>query len=362
MIYDFFVCFICKQRVLMLEGQDAELDTAVLRDDADSTAILEQRAWGFAHARCLIDSEWGTVWARVLKRSLFDERGGTFVWQDDTALVLHNDVVRACTVLYASGLALSFPDQSYEQRRTVAGGGLLPVSRGNTIQLDMETYRYVAQAFRQHGRASLLRIEELLQIEDRLLHPDAMRLGVLYDDTDGHKAEPYASEESRLQELAALGETPAAVESSDGTIQDQDDRKVPPSVSGTLSYSVFLGTDLLEPLGEWLQAWNDAHRALEPWQSAYWQLPYKPGEGTDAVAEGSPAEEVVDVAQRDLIERRARIRAWEEEGIRLALLQGWGALELPAFRHSGAGYMQLWDLSDPDLIEKYGPAPVPEPS
>ena len=218
MIYDFFVCFICKRRVLMLEGQDAELDTAVLRDDADSTAISRAEAWGFAHARCLIDSEWGPVWARVLRRSLFDERGGTFVWQDDTAIVLHNDVVRECTVLYASGLALSFPDRSYEQRRIVSGGGLLPISHGNTIQFDLETYQYVERAFRQHGRASLLRIEELLQIEDRLLHPDAMRLGVLYDDADGHKAEPYASEESRLQELAALGDTPAAVESSDSTI------------------------------------------------------------------------------------------------------------------------------------------------
>ena len=79
------------------------------------------------------------------------------------------------------------------------------------------------------------------------------------------------------------------------------------------------------------------------------------------MAEESPAEEVVDVAQRDLLERRARIRAWEEEGLRLALLQGWGALELPAFRHPRAGHMQLWDLSDPVLIEKYGPDPVPEP-
>jgi len=80
------------------------------------------------------------------------------------------------------------------------------------------------------------------------------------------------------------------------------------------------------------------------------------------VAEELPAQDLVDVAQRDVLERRARIKAWEEEGLRLALLHGWGVLELPAFRHPGQGYMQLWDLSDPVLIEKYGPTPVPEPS
>ena len=48
MIYDFSEYFICKRRVLMLEGQDAELDTAVLWDYADSTEILRAEAWGFA--------------------------------------------------------------------------------------------------------------------------------------------------------------------------------------------------------------------------------------------------------------------------------------------------------------------------
>ena len=86
---------------------------AVLRDNADSTAIAWAEAWASTHAHCLIDSEWGPIWARVLRRSLFDERGGTFVWQGDAALVLHNDVMRECTVLYASSLALSFPDRSY---------------------------------------------------------------------------------------------------------------------------------------------------------------------------------------------------------------------------------------------------------
>jgi len=140
-------------------------------------------------------------------------------------------------VLYASGLALSFPDRSYEQHRMVAGGGLLPISTGNTIEFDRGIYQYVERAFRQHGRASLLRIAELLQIEDRLLHPEAMRLAVLYDDADGHKAAPYASEESRLQELAALGDAPAAVESSASATAD--DRKILPTVSGILSYYVF---------------------------------------------------------------------------------------------------------------------------
>ncbi len=60
-------CFLCKQIVLGLEGQDDELETAIL---LTGDGALGACAYGPCHIECLVRSEWGRKWSDYRKRSL----------------------------------------------------------------------------------------------------------------------------------------------------------------------------------------------------------------------------------------------------------------------------------------------------
>jgi hypothetical protein len=69
------LCFICKNSVLALYGQDTFLDPYRLSrsdDDRISNEIHDANAMGNCHFLCLINSKWGHLWSEKIKEHLIN--------------------------------------------------------------------------------------------------------------------------------------------------------------------------------------------------------------------------------------------------------------------------------------------------
>jgi hypothetical protein len=98
-------CFLCKQIVLGLEGQDEELETAILQTGDEA---LGASAYGPCHIECLIRSEWGNKWSDYRKRSLLQCSWITVVSNRENLTTILNSKTSDLYIFEETGLQWRF--------------------------------------------------------------------------------------------------------------------------------------------------------------------------------------------------------------------------------------------------------------
>jgi hypothetical protein len=178
-------CCFCKQPVLQLEGQFAELNETMLRPD--DFPLRRAGAVGIAHTGCLRRTGYGYPWSlRLLEHTQktrgFEHTGGLrnaqALWDPDTC---------KSHLFWEDGLTLCIDLKEVTAYGLIGPGGLrwnnrLP--RVDLLELDLSETLSLAQKLRQaladFGSYSLWELVEDLGIADRMLYPkETLKDGVV---------------------------------------------------------------------------------------------------------------------------------------------------------------------------------------
>ncbi|VTS07760.1 hypothetical protein [Tuwongella immobilis] len=164
-------CFLCRQPVMGLKGQDDFLDSAIL-DPGDEPHLAE--ADGECHGKCLTMSPWGEKWMQYRIRR---QQRMPFVMlrhHDSGLISLHNRNNGDTTLFRADGTRWVLRDR--DTHRIMIQG-----SEGYQLPLDQEfncVFREkdellaeMQSVLRASGRYSLMHFLQALGTDNRLLHP-----------------------------------------------------------------------------------------------------------------------------------------------------------------------------------------------
>lgn len=163
-------CFVCREPVIGLEGQDGFFDPYYLQDSDD--AVINASAFGDAHVACVQSSAWMSFWhvrareamTRVHHLSPRDDIGGTAIFDRSHAggLSLVSDAGAIMFVTFSDVDSMSVRNP----RRTITHDRLLPA-----LPAIMNV--------KNGSKLLLADVLDTIGISSRLLRPSAIRTGTV---------------------------------------------------------------------------------------------------------------------------------------------------------------------------------------
>lgn len=175
-------CFLCKQIVLGLEGQDDELETGILKTGDEA---LGASAYGPCHIECLVRSEWGNKWSDYRKRSLLQCSWISFVSNREGLTTILNSKTSDLYVFEETGLQWRF---KYSDAKELARSEDSELIRrySSTYNLNLSDYESIAATvwteLKSTGRYSFINLANDLGIANKVRHPTVLaRSEILFD-------------------------------------------------------------------------------------------------------------------------------------------------------------------------------------
>lgn len=201
------LCFVCKQDVLGLSGQDATMDTVWLGGGSvDSLRVTFRNAFGPCHLRCLADSTWGRIWARAYAAHEEQQNGSPLFYSDGIHVLFRRERLKETRLVSQYGWMATITDAALHQAVPTENGYLAPVR--HVLRRDLsdrpQLLQSVQAALLRQGTYPLLALVQAFGVEARLLYPSAVVNGVLRpvrDDTNA--AVPSTLSPSSFLEVAA---------------------------------------------------------------------------------------------------------------------------------------------------------------
>lgn len=178
-------CCFCKQPVLQLEGQYAELTETMLRPD--DFPLRTAGAVGIAHTSCLRRTGYGYPWSLRLLEHTQKTRGFEYTGGLRNAQALWNPATCRSCMFWEDGLTLCVDLKEVADYGLLGPGGsrwnnLLP--RVDLLELDLSETLSLAHKLRQAlangGSYSLWELIDDLGLADRMLYPkETLKNGVV---------------------------------------------------------------------------------------------------------------------------------------------------------------------------------------
>jgi hypothetical protein len=169
---------LCRLDVLGLRGQDVALDSYVLGPEDDE--MLDLGIYGECHLRCLVESEWGALWASRWLENFTAVRGWPVVTSGDVH-VLRNPRLPETTVIRDDGWIANVADSAFLRRQDAFDGHLVPVR--HELNLPLAAHAGLGPAINAalaDNRAyPLVDVVNALGLGDRLWSPQALSAGSL---------------------------------------------------------------------------------------------------------------------------------------------------------------------------------------
>lgn len=165
-------CVGCGRVVVHLDGQAEKLDSFYLEDDGPPPESA-----GIWHRRCLEESPHGEAWYQARVRNHVAVRGYAEIATTNAWTVVRHP--RSGPVAFArGGAALSLTFAGGRPRR-VAGGAVYRVAHEYNLELDdRDAIAVIRDALSADGEFPIPSLFELLDIADRVVHPEALENAV----------------------------------------------------------------------------------------------------------------------------------------------------------------------------------------
>lgn len=164
-------CFLCRQIVLGLEGQDDELETGILQTGDEA---LGASAYGPCHIECLVRSEWGNKWSDYRKRSLLQCSWIKFVSNREGLTTILNSKTSDLFVFDETGLQWRFKS-SYAKEVARSEENELIRRYSSTYNLNLTDHESIAATvwteLKSAGRYSFINLANDLGIANKVRNP-----------------------------------------------------------------------------------------------------------------------------------------------------------------------------------------------
>ena len=175
-------CFLCKQIVLGLEGQDDELETCILQTGDEA---LGASAYGPCHIECLVRSEWGKKWSDYRKRSLLRCSWIRLISNHEGLTTIFNSKTADLYVLEETGLHWRFK-YAYAKELARSEDSELIRRYSSTYNLNLCNYESIAATvwteLKSTGRYSFINLANDLGIANKVRHPTVLATSeILFD-------------------------------------------------------------------------------------------------------------------------------------------------------------------------------------
>jgi hypothetical protein len=175
-------CFICKQRVLGLRGQDLNLDTFYLQGQHADLQVIAENAFGECHMLCLLGSKWGSFWAERIAENMRHVRRFESLIESEQFQMLRNARMTETIIIRTDGWIKFVSDRRLHEARKTTEGLLLPVREEMSVELsdDMALIADLERTLASNRPFSLWEFVSKLGLANRLLYPEAIRPGEIY--------------------------------------------------------------------------------------------------------------------------------------------------------------------------------------
>jgi hypothetical protein len=174
-------CFICGNRVLGLRGQDIVLDTFYLQAHEEAADIIAQNAFGEAHLKCFVGSQWSGAWAQCIAENLIHVRRFETLLNRTDLQILRNPKMREVALIRADGWIRFLSERSLGAARSSPAGVSIAVKEEMSVVLpeNQALLGNLEQAFHAKQYAHLSELVVALGVADYLLFPDSIRAGAI---------------------------------------------------------------------------------------------------------------------------------------------------------------------------------------
>jgi hypothetical protein len=175
-------CFVCRQPVIGLQGQDYDWDTYLLDSDQEQNQhALDENAFGPCHLICLTRSEWGHFW---IQRYLERRGEGLDDLSFDGWQVLPGGDWTT-TIVHESGWLATVSHRSVRLAEPHADGMRMPIFEGRFERLHNypEVFETVRAAFAQEQVFSMNAFIDALHLRPYVYTPQALDRATLHPKT-----------------------------------------------------------------------------------------------------------------------------------------------------------------------------------
>jgi len=185
-------CLFCKNEVIGLTGQEHVLDTVFLQQPEDHE-VTDAGIYGYCHKLCLINSKWGSLWAKRWIENYNQTRRFPIIGNSGNVTFLRYDRAKPLNSIIAiadNGSLIDVRDKHLPKKIKLKNGYLIP--QIENLNINLSTLPNLAEEINstlfKGGSYSLKSLIEQMGLSNYLIYPKAIEDGRLTMNREHKKA------------------------------------------------------------------------------------------------------------------------------------------------------------------------------